>query len=444
MSLNQETLREIILEFHTSDAPLLIPRIAKIPALPKGVRKAFVFIGMRRSGKTYLMYLDMVKKLELGLPKEKIVYINFEDDRLAQFELADFQTILDVYFQLYPQFAKANDLCFYFDEIQNIVGWEKFIRRLLDKEKMAIYITGSSAKLLSKEIATGLRGRCIEQEVFPLSLTEYLAHRGIHELSHLTSKEKAAIRHHAEHYLQRGGFPETLDLSDALHPQTIQSYVNACVFRDVIDRYQLKAPHLVKLFLIHCLQNIASPLSITKVYHTFHSRGEELTRSHLYKYLSYFEDAYLVCTVPIFDFSTRKRQVNPSKIYCIDTGIIASYSIKKEMEKSACLENAVYLHLRRMGTENIFYYKTKKGKEVDFIAQFSTGHIDLYQVSINLQGEATREREITALVEAAEELGKKEAFLITLDHEETLIMGGLTIFMKPYWQWALVSTINIF
>jgi predicted AAA+ superfamily ATPase len=442
MSLKKELLSEIILEFHRSDLPTLIPRAPiEIPTLPSNVRKAFVFMGIRRCGKTYLMYLDMQKKIKRGLAKEKILYINFEDDRLTQFELADFQTILDVYFQLYPQCAEASDLCFYFDEIQNILGWEKFIRRLLDKEKMSLFITGSSAKLLSIEIATSLRGRCIEQEVFPLSFKEYLSYRGITISTTLTSKEKAAIRHHAEHYLWRGGFPETLDLSDPLHTQTIQSYVNACVFRDVIERHELKVPHIVKLFLIHCLQNIASPLSITKVYNTLRSRGEELTRSHLYKYLGYFEDAYLICSVPIFDFSTRKRQVNPSKIYVIDTGIILSYSIKKEMEKSTCLENAVYLHLRRSGPEQIFYYKTKTGKEVDFIAQFPNGRIDLIQASLDLHNEATRQREISALIEAAAELDKKEAFLITLDHEEIVTIGELTIYIKPYWQWSAVQPV---
>ncbi len=433
----KDVLRDIMLEFHRSDLPHLIPRDIAIPLLPKEIRKAFVFIGMRRVGKTYLMYQDMHQKLSQGLIKEKILYLNFEDDRLARFHLDDFQAILDVYFQLYPQYADASDLAFYFDEIQNIAGWEKFVRRLLDREKMHLFLTGSSAKLLSKEIATNLRGRCIEREVFPLSLSEYVVYRGILRLKEFTSKERAAILHHTEEYLRRGGFPETLDLSDSLHTQIIQSYVNSCVFRDVIERYQLSNPHVVKMFLVHCLQNIAAPLSVTKVYNTFKSRGETLTRSHLYEYLDYFEDAYLVCSVPIFDFSTRKRQVNPKKIYCTDTGIIASYSMKPATELSSCLENAVYLQLRRMAPEHIFYYKTNTGKEVDFIAQYANGKVDLFQVSINLQDEHTRRRELSALVEAAKELGIQEAYLITKENRETLDLDSLTIQIIPYWEWAI-------
>lgn len=433
-------LKDIILEFHQSDLPTIIPRNIPIPQLPDDVRKAFVFIGMRRVGKTYLMYQDMQHKLNQGLDKEKILYINFEDDRLSRFQANDFQTILDVYFQIYPEWAHANDLSFYFDEIQNIPGWEKFIRRLLDKEKMNLFITGSSAKLLSKEIATNLRGRCIEQEVFPLSLSEYIIHRGITDLKKIGSKERAAIQHHTDHYLKKGGFPETLNLSDSLHAQIIQSYVNSCVFRDVIDRYQLNAPHIIKMFLIHCLQNIASPLSVTKVYNTFKSRGEELTRSHLYEYLDYFEDAYLLCSVPIFDFSTRKRQVNPSKIYCIDTGIISSYSMKPHTELSSCLENAVYLQLRRMNPESIFYHKTQTGKEVDFITQHTNGNIELFQVSVDLQDEKTRQRELDALIEAAAELNKQKAYIITKETEETVQVKSLTIQIIPYWQWAFYST----
>jgi predicted AAA+ superfamily ATPase len=147
-----------------------------------------------------------------------------------------------------------------------------------------------------------------------------------------------------------------------LHTQLIQSYINSAVFRDVIDRHQIKNSHIVKIFLIHCLQNIASPLSVTKVYNTFKSLGEELTRSHLYEYLEHFQDAYLICTVPIFDFSTRKRQVNPSKIYCVDSGIISGYSMKPGTEASTCLENAVYVHLRQTYGENLFYHKTAKGE----------------------------------------------------------------------------------
>jgi len=321
-------IKNIILEFHKDPLPSLFKREIKIPKLSRNVKKANVFIGMRRVGKTYLMYEHMQEIISLGINKEKLVYINFEDDRLENFSANDFQTILDVYFEIYPNYTKCDDLYFYFDEIQNIKGWEKFIRRLLDKEKISIFITGSSAKLLSKEIATSLRGRCLKTEVFPLSFSEYLKYNNVHELKNITSKEISIIKHYCQKYLKLGGFPETLSLSDSIHHEVIQSYVNAAVFRDVIDRYELSNPHIVKLFLIQCLQNIASSLSVTKIYKTIKSRGETLSRNSLYDYFEYFEDAYLICSVPVFDLSARKRQVNPSKIYCMDSGIIKGYSIQ--------------------------------------------------------------------------------------------------------------------
>lgn len=430
-------LKTILNEFYQYPLPDLFDRSLKIPKLPKNIRKAFVFIGMRRSGKTYLMYQHMKNCITSGLDKKKLLYINFEDDRLENFSSKDFQTILDIYFEMHPFYEKSEDLIFYFDEIQNIKGWEKFIRRLIDKEKMQIFITGSSSKALSKEIATTLRGRCLVNEVFPLSFSEYIDYHQIHALQNLTSKKQSIIKHHCKNYLKLGGFPETLILSNGLHNKIIQSYVNAAVFRDVIDRYKLKNTHIVKLFLIHCLQNISSSLSVTKIYKTLKSRGESVSRNLLYDYLNYFEDAYLTCMVPIFDFSTRKRQVNPHKIYSIDPSIINAYSIKPHTEYSACLETAVYIQLRRQNFANIYYYKTKSGKKIDFIAQKENGQICLYQVCMDLSDEKTKQREIYAIEETAKELKIKNAFIISSDFSDELTFKGIKINILPYWKWSL-------
>lgn len=432
------TLKDLIIEFHHSELPEVIERPMSVFQLPPNVRKAHVFIGMRRVGKTYLLYQDIHYRLAAGVAKTKLLYLNFEDDRLIHFTAHDFQTILEAYFELYPEWMQTKDLVFYFDEIQNIEGWEIFIRRLLDKEWMEIFITGSSAKLLSRDIATSLRGRCLTTEVFPLGLNEYLHHRKISVDQHLTTKEKILIKHHADIYLRRGGFPETLDMPENLYHQTIQSYVHATVFRDVIERYEISEPHIIKVFLIHCLQNTASSLSITKVHKTLRSRGESVNRNNLYAYLDYFEDAYLLECVPLFDFSARKRQVNPSKIYCMDPGIIDTYSMKPEMEMGTRLENAVYMGLRQQGVENIFYYKTLSGKEVDFVTQSINGHLALYQVSVTLDDAKTKVREINALIEAAQALELKIAYIITQDTHEILEMpDGLMIKILPYWEWIL-------
>lgn len=434
-----DTLRELILEFHESPLPSMFKRNIEIPRLPQHIRKALVFVGMRRVGKTYLMFQEMKAALDQGLEKEKLLYINFEDDRLVGFSVENFQMLLDVYFELYPAFIASSDLHFYFDEIQNIPGWDKFVRRLIDREQMAISITGSSAKSLSKEIATSLRGRSLETEVFPLQLLEYLQHQGV-AVKKPSAKGRAAIVHHAREYLRSGGFPETLELSESLHRQTIQSYVDAAVFRDVIDRHQLKNAHIVKLFLLFCLQNLAAPLSVTKVHKTLKSRGESVGRNSLYSYLDYFEDAYLLFSVPIFDFSARKRQMNPKKIYAVDPGIVVSYSIKPNYEQAARLENAVFLHLRGQRNRRIFYHKTPSGKEIDFVVEEESGEIQLIQVSVEMSQETTRRREIDALVEASSELGLEKATIVTFDMQESVEIDGLEIEILPFWKWALESS----
>lgn len=432
----EEILRDMIVEFQKDKLPQLFLRDLEIPTLPKEIRKAQIFVGMRRVGKTYLMFQHMKQALACGLEMEKILYLNFEDDRLESFKAEDFQKILDVYFEIHPHLAQAEDLIFYFDEIQNVEGWEKFIRRLIDREKMSIFITGSSAKSLSRDISTSLRGRCLETEVFPLGFVEYLYYQGIKDLKNPPAKERATIKHHCKEYLKRGGFPETLSLSDTLHHRLIQSYVNAAVFRDVIDRHKLNNPHIVKLFLNHCLQSIAAPLSITKVFNDFKSRGETLTRARLYEYLSYFEDAYLIYNVPLFDLSFRKRQVNPSKIYCVDPGIISAYSVTPQTEEGVSLENTVYLHLRKQGYEGIYYYKTTQGKKVDFVTQSAKGKIELFQACLRLDSPKTADREYSALIEAAGELKLSEAFIITLDTAEVIRRDDVTLHVIPYWKWV--------
>lgn len=432
----KDSIKEVILEFHKEPFPTSIKRAIQIKSLPKNIRKAQVFIGMRRVGKTYLMYQHMQDKIDQGLAKNKMIYINFEDDRLQTFNAGHFQLILEAYYELYPQNTAIKDIIIYFDEIQIITDWEKFIRRLIDKETIEIYITGSSAKLLSIEIATSLRGRSLSTEVFPLSFLEYLNYHQITEIKKITTKEKAVIKHHCQQYLLHGGFPEIIQLPEQFHRQIIQNYVTVAVFRDVIDRHKLNNPHMIKMFLIHCLQNLAAPLSITKVYKTFKSRGEILSRSNLYAYLEYFIDAYLLFSVPLFEFSTRKRQVNPSKIYCVDTGIIRAFSIKPEMERAATLENAVFLHLRRNSEMEIYYYKTPSGKEVDFLAKKITGQIELIQACVDIYDEKTKSREISALLEAAETLDLTEAWIITSDTVDTIAFKNVVIHVMPYWQWV--------
>lgn len=428
-------LKQIILEFHHEPLPKPASRNVDFHELPKNIRKANVFVGMRRSGKTWLMYENIHKHLKLGIPLEKNLYINFEDDRLLSFQAENFQDILTAYFDLYPEYAHDDSLAFYFDEIHLILGWEKFIRRLLDKEAMRVYVTGSSAKMLSIEIATSLRGRSISTEVFPFSFNEYLTFNTIDQNLPQTSKNQSLMRFYSTNYLRLGGFPETLYLKEELHRPLLQEYVNTVIFRDIVERHQINNSHILKLFLVHCLQNISAPLSITKVYHSLKSNGAIVGKNSLYEYLNYLEDAYLLFAIPIYDLSLRKQQVNPKKLYTIDPGILTAYSINPNFTQGAALENAVFLKLRRHNSD-IYYYKTKSSKEIDFITSTLEGELTLYQSCIDFSSEKTKEREISALIEASNELNAKTLFCITLDTEDKIQKNDLTIQILPFWKWA--------
>lgn len=432
----KEMLKTFISEFHEREIPQGFPRLIYLPEFPPDIRKAQVLMGMRRTGKTWVLYQRIRDLLNQGIDKRKLLYINFEDDRFENFQTSHFQLILDAYFDLYPQFTKAKDLAFFFDEIHLIEGWEKFIRRLLDQEQMGIYVTGSSSHMLSREISSTLHGRSWEQEVFPCSFKEHLLFNKIEVSKQISFKKASELRHQAEHYLTFGGFPESQFVPEELHAPLLQNYINTVIFRDIVDRHNIKNAHMVKRFLLYCLAHPSALLSITKVYNSFKSQGESIGKNSLFEYLAYFEDAYALFAVPIFSFSENVRQANPKKIYPVDPGLITAYTVKPAFEKASCLENAVFIALRKQ-SKDIFYYKTRSQKEVDFVMMSSKGAFSLFQVCLSISSQQTWQREVSALEEAALELGLKHGTIITLDHEETMIHNEIEIQCIPFWKWAL-------
>jgi hypothetical protein len=434
----KEALRTILIEFRERELPRPIDRAIHPPKHHPDVRKAWVLMGMRRSGKTWVAYHEIRRRQGLGLPKETNLYLNFEDDRLAGFKIDDFQSILDVYFELYPQYVNSKELFFCFDEIHVVAGWEKFIRRLIDTEAMQICVTGSSAGMLSKELGTTLGGRAWPQEVFPYSFAEFLELKGIHPSTMMSSKMESQIKYLANEYLIYGGFPEAVAEPKELHIALIQGYMDAVVLRDIVKRHAISNVDIMQKFLVRILRQLAVPLSVTKVYGTLKSQGLAIGKNSLFEYLQYFEDAYAVLSVPFFSLSERVRQVNPKKVYAVDSGIITAYSIKRNFERSSRLENAVFMHLRR-SYSNICYYKVQQQKEVDFVVTTPLGDLILFQACAEIDQEETRERELTALYAACKELGLNEGFVITEDHEEEIDKESMHIHCIPFWKWAQTS-----
>lgn len=432
----KQAIRSILIEFQERDLPKPTFREISPPQHSQNLKKAWVLMGMRRSGKTWVAYQQIHSRQKQGLAKNTNLYINFEDDRLSGFDINHFQTILDVYFELYPQNINNQNLFFCFDEIHVVPGWEKFVRRLIDTEKMQICVTGSSAEMLSKELGTTLGGRAWPQEVFPFSFSEFLRFYKIEPNISMSAKTKSQVRHLATKYLLYGGFPEVVLGPEELHATLIQGYMDAVVLRDIIKRYAIGNANMVQKFLVLILRQLAAPLSITKVYNTLKSLGLAIGKNSLFEYFQYFEDAYAILSIPFFSLSEKVRQVNPKKVYAVDPGVITAYSVKNNFEKAARLENAVFMHLRRT-FNNICYYKTKKHKkEIDFVVTKPNGDLILLQACVKMDDPKTQERELSALCEACNEFGLNHGIIITEDHEEEINRKDVSIQCIPFWKWA--------
>lgn len=429
-----ETLIEqIINDFHERKLPVVMYRETKLPQIPG---KVDTVIGMRRTGKTYFLYQVMQEKLQEGIPKEKILYINFDDERLLPLNTTQLQLIPDTYYRLFPIF-KQEKCYFFFDEIQNVTGWELFIRRLLDTENVHIYLTGSSAKLLSKEIATTLRGRTMSTEVFPFSFHETLIHNNpqIKYTKNPGAETRAFLGNSIRQFLLQGGFPEIQSVNTAYRIRILQEYVDVVIFRDIIERYAVSNVQALRAMVRHLLAAPATLFSVNKFYNDLRTQGISCSKNALYDYLDYLSDAYLIYPVTIFNRSERVRRTNPRKIYLIDNGLINAFRHQPQPNWGHLLENFVYNALRRRGLQ-IDYYQTKERTEVDFITTSIEGEQQLYQVALSISADETYAREVRALEMAMLECAIQKGHLITLDHHGIHHCQAGVINIIPVWQWA--------
>jgi predicted AAA+ superfamily ATPase len=347
---------------------------------------ALIVSGIRRCGKSTL--LQQVHKT-LNIPS---VYLNFEDPRLAGFDLSDFNRLHEIA-------TKEEAFVYFFDEIQNINNWESFVRFRLD-EGYRIFITGSNASMLSKELGTKLTGRHITKELFPFSYNEYL------EFTNQKKGESSSLK-----YMVSGGFPEYLKTG---LPEVLMHAFNDIIVRDIAVRYNLKNTPVLQQLAVWLVSNTGKPItgnSLRKIFQIGSS-------SSIMDYLSYFVDAYLFFFIPKFSYSNKVQLVNPKKVYCTDNGFIKTNSISFNEDNGRLLENMVFIHLRRQ-TPDIYYFLDKK--ECDFVV-FQQGKLQgLYQVCWQLN-EDNMDREISGLLEAMNFFGITNATLITQNQSDTFII----------------------
>ena len=345
----------------------------------------------------------------------------------------DFQYILETYYRKFPA-LKAQACFLYLDEVQRIEGWDRFVRRVLDTELLQVWVTGSSFKLSGTEIATSLRGRSLTTEIFPFNFPEFLRFYKVELKStkRFGSQIRASLQHMVEMYFTIGGFPEIQTVDDETRRQVLRNYVDVVILRDVIERYAIRNTVAVRALIRHIMAAPATRFSVSKFFNTLKSQGIVCTKNDLYQFLDYLVDAFLVYLVPIHSRSHKVRQVNPKKVYAVDTGLLGVMSFRMTEDRGALLENLVYLHLRRQGKAPE-YYVTKSGFEVDFVLT-DAAEPQLIQVCWSLDSAESRRREFRALREAMQELRLSHGTIVTWMNERRADEGVEVI---PAWKWLL-------
>lgn len=427
--MKKDIFKKIIIESQAA-AFNLIPREL---ILPPDMNEVITLYGPRRCGKTYLFY-QTIRRLREEINPSKIIYINFEDERLFPFEKNDWEDLLDSYFELYPESVNSKVYLF-LDEIQGAPLWEKFIRRLSEKKSYGIFLTGSSSKLLAREITTSLRGRTINFLLLPFSFKEFLKYQKFEtgkniEYSNLRHK----IKNLFEEYLKFGGFPEIFDKEEMLKTQILQSYFDLIFYKDIVERHKIRNFGLMKNLMHYLISHFSSLFSITNYYNFLKSQGQKIGKDTLFEYIYYLEEVNFVKFVPVFDYSLKKQLINPKKIYSIDTGLANAASYQFSENKGRCLENLAFLELLRRKKE-IFYFKDDQGNEVDFLLTEKGRPKELIQITSDLSDAAVKEREIAPLLNAANKFGINEGLILTGDQKAEFKEGKIKIKVLPLWLW---------
>ena len=428
----RETLQEIIINAQKSRRPTGIPRRVEIPRL-KG--KATIVTGARRAGKSTLIEQIIREKRLNGIDDESFLYVNFFDDRLHSIRHGGIGQVLDAYYSLYPERKDASRLYLFFDEVQMVDGWEPFVDRVLREENAEVYLTGSSSKLLSTEIATEMRGRALPVELFPFSMLEWMDARGINETPR-SSRWRYAAQKVFDEYWERGGFPEVLDAPAELRRAVHQEYFKTIVHRDVVERFDARHPRAIFDMAHQLIDNCGSMYSVNRLTGHLKSYGHKIHKSVVSEAMGWFEDAFLLFSVELFSASRSRRETNPRKIYCIDHALVRSVSPGMLVNSGHLLENIVFLNLRRRGLKP-YYYRTAAGREVDFVYIGAGDVREIVQVAYSLEDPDTREREISAAREAMEELERDTATVVSMHESGETDTGRGTIRIVPAWSFLL-------
>lgn len=410
----RDLIRQKIVDSLSTPIPSFTPRDLRVPAVRQ---KAVAVVGMRRTGKTTYLWQVLNDRLAHGVGRNGLLFFSFEDERLAGMGPGDLQTVVEEYYLLHPEWRDRRRATFFFDEIQVVPGWEPFARRLMDSEQVDLFLSGSSAKLLSREVATSMRGRAMEVLVHPFSFREFLRHRGQEPDSppdRLPKAERSALRKALRVYLSEGGFPEAVGTDIRDRSQLLKGYVDVVLLRDVVERHRVSHPVALRWMVRQLLGNASGLFSVNRFYADLRSQGVPVAKETLHAYLAHLEDAFLIRTVSLFSGSERRRMVNPRKVYPVDPGLIPLFDRTGRANIGHALETCVMLELERRGAE-VAYVRNTDNTEVDFFARYPDGRRELIQACADLMPPDVREREIGALVKGSRECRGASAHLISMD-----------------------------
>ena len=348
-------------------------------------------------------------------------YINFEDERLLEFTFKDFNTVLESFLELNP-----NVKTFFFDEIQNITGWERFVRRLFT-DGYKIFVTGSNAKLLSSEIATSLTGRNLKLGLYPFSFKEYLLFCEFPIKDAYTTKEKAELAKHLQDYVKYGGFPEVIKTKDY---QELNELYQDIIIKDLIARLKIRDAKDFRELALYLISNTSKKIS----YNNLKNMLGFSSTSKVKNYIDFLSEAYLLFTVNKYDPSIKKQLINDRKVYAIDQGIINAMAFQFSQNLGRLMENIVFLALKRRNA-NIYYFEGKN--ECDIVIKEGLKITRAIQVTESLADPGVKLREINGLMEAVNKFNLKEGMIITMDSEVQLLKDGIKIMVVPLWKWLL-------
>ncbi|MEM4335719.1 MAG: ATP-binding protein [Candidatus Anstonellales archaeon] len=426
-----------VLERYLVDKKEQIKELEVFPRMIDGMlTKNFVvsILGPRRAGKSYFMY-DLIKN-KLKLTDEEFVFVNFEDVELFHAGFTDIIECVNMHEEMYGK----KPTYIFLDEIQNIANWERAVRSLFERKKYFIFLSGSSSKLLSKEIATSLRGRATNLFLFPLSFKEFISLKmgGIVDKRTISTSDENVVKNNLRTYLQFGGFPDVATGAIS-RERFFKEYVDLVIFRDVVERHKIKNPFVIKFLINRIITSFSKEFSIHKVYLELKSQGVKVSKKTLYNYCIYLEDAFFSFFVRKFSYSKNEHMLSIPKVFLNDSGMASLYGSSSE-NFGRLMENVVFIELQRRRNENplmeVYYYKSPDGKEVDFVVS-ENGVKELIEVTYVSESKEIDKKQISAILSASEKLKCKKIIVLTWEYEDKKRLDSVAIEFIPLWKWLM-------